>query len=129
MNKKENRMAARQAAEKAAVREEQNRRIEYAAANPVKDVLKHLHTTLCGLDAETVSENRAQYGSNKVTHEKKKSLPRRLAGAFVNPFTVVLFCLALVSTITDMIFPIFRCSAAHRRISTALPWSSSSQWC
>ncbi len=107
MNKKENRMAARQAAEKAAVREEQNRRIEYAAANPVKDVLKHLHTTLCGLDAETVSENRAQYGSNKVTHEKKKSLPRRLAGAFVNPFTVVLFCLALVSTITDMIFPYF----------------------
>lgn len=32
---------------------------------------------------------------------------KRLAGAFVNPFTVILFCLAIVSTMTDMVFPYF----------------------
>ena len=107
MNKKENRISARQAAERAAIRDEQNRRFEDAATNSMKDVLKELRTTLCGLDTEAVSKSRAQYGSNKVTHEKKKSLAKRLVDAFVNPFTAILFCLALVSTITDMIFPYF----------------------
>ena len=71
MNKKQNHISARQAAEKAVIRDEQNRRIRYAATNPVPEVLKELHTTLCGLDMEEVSASRARYGSNKVTHEKK----------------------------------------------------------
>lgn len=71
MNKKENRISVRQVVEKAVIRDEQNRRIEYAATNPTQDVLKEMHTTLCGLDEEAVSASRARYGSNKVTHEKK----------------------------------------------------------
>ena len=58
MNKKENRMAVRQTVEKAVIRDEQNRRIQSAATNPVKEVLKILHTTLRGLEADTVSVNR-----------------------------------------------------------------------
>lgn len=107
MNKKAVRMSLRQDANKTVIRDEQNRRLEYAATIPVKEVLQYLHTTLCGLDAEAVSASRAQYGSNKVIHEKKKSLARRLADAFVNPFTAILFFLALVSTMTDMVFPYF----------------------
>lgn len=107
MNKKENRMAVRQTVEKAVLRDEQNQRIQFAAANPVQEVLKCLHTTLRGLDAEAVTLSRTKYGSNKVTHEKKKSLAKRLAGAFINPFTAILFCLAVVSTMTDMVFPYF----------------------
>lgn len=72
MNKKENRIAVRQAAEKAVIRDEQNRRIQFAATNPIKEVLKNLHTTLRGLDAENVFVSRTKYGSNKVTHEKKE---------------------------------------------------------
>ena len=44
-------------------------RIEHAATNPIKEVLKSLHTTLRGLDAENVAVSRTKYGSNKVTHE------------------------------------------------------------
>lgn len=44
MNKKENRMAVRQAVEKAVIRDEQNRRIQFAATNPIKEVLKNLHS-------------------------------------------------------------------------------------
>ena len=79
MNKKQNHISARQAAEKAVIRDEQNRRIRYAATNPVPEVLKELHTTLCGLDMEEVSASRARYGSSKVTHEKKK-IPSQTAG-------------------------------------------------
>jgi len=107
MNKKENRQALRQTVEKTVIRDEQNRRIQFAATNPIQEVLKNLHTTFRGLDAEAVSVSRTKYGTNKVTREKKKSLPKRLAGAFINPFTAILFCLALVSTITDMILPYF----------------------
>ena len=107
MNKKENRMAVRQAAQQAVIRDEQNHRIQYMATNPVREVLKSLHTTLCGLDAESVSVSRTKYGTNKVTHEKKQSLAKRLVGAFINPFTAILFCLAVVSTMTDMVFPYF----------------------
>ena len=107
MNKKQNHISVRQAAEKAAIRDEQNRRIEYAATHPIAEVLADLDTTLCGLDAEAVLASRAKNGSNKVTHEKKKTLARRLADAFINPFTAILFFLALVSTMTDMVFPYF----------------------
>ena len=105
MNKKENRAAVRAAAQKAVLRDEQNKRIQYAATHPIKETLKYLDTTLRGVDPDKVSERRSKFGINKVTKEKKKSLPQRLAGAFINPFTAILFCLALVSTITDMIFP------------------------
>ena len=100
MNKKINRIEA-------AIRDEQNRRIQFAATHPIQETLGYLNTTLCGLEPGKVEENRSEYGSNKVTREKKKTLPQRLAGAFINPFTAILFCLALVSSFTDMIFPHF----------------------
>lgn len=107
MNKKINRIEVRQTAQKAAIRDEQNRRIQFAATHPTQETLGYLNTTLCGLEPGKVEENRSEYGSNKVTREKKKTLPQRLAGAFINPFTAILFCLALVSSFTDMIFPHF----------------------
>ena len=107
MNKKINRIEVRQTAQKAAIRDEQNRRIQFAATHPTQETLGYLNTTLCGLEPGKVEENRSEYGSNKVTREKRKTLPQRLAGAFINPFTAILFCLALVSSFTDMIFPHF----------------------
>lgn len=107
MNKKINRIEVRQTAQKAAIRDEQNRRIQFAATHPIQETLGYLNTTLCGLEPGKVEENRSEYGSNKVTREKKKTLLQRLAGAFINPFTAILFCLALVSSFTDMIFPHF----------------------
>ena len=108
MNKKEiKRQSTRMLAEKSIIRDEEKHRIQFAAMNSIKEVLKSLETNLCGLDDEAVSVSRTKYGTNEVTHEKKKSLPKRLAGAFVNPFTAILFCLAVVSTITDILLPYF----------------------
>ena len=88
-------------------RENYNQTIEGAAMTPVKTTLMSLHSSLRGLEEKDVVNNRAVFGNNKVTHEKKKTLPQRLAAAFINPFTAILFCLAVVSTITDMLFPYF----------------------
>ena len=106
MNKKK--MSGRQmflAAETAMVYNEQKRRIHFAATHSIREVLKSVNTALCGLSAEGVVANRAEYGMNKVTRQKKKTLAQSLVGAFVNPFTVILSCLAMVSAITDMLFP------------------------
>lgn len=80
--------------------------IEYMATHKVDDIKEYLNINLSGLTEEEVDESRDKYGSNKVKKEKKKSIVERLAEAFINPFTVVLICLAVVSTVTDIIFPI-----------------------
>lgn len=72
MNKKINRIEVRQTAQKAAIRDEQNRRIQFAATHPTQETLGYLNTTLCGLEPGKVEENRSEYGSNKVTREKRK---------------------------------------------------------
>lgn len=107
MKKKTNRMEACRAASKAVLLDEQKRRIQFAATHNMKEVMKSLHTAILGLETEQVQENRQKYGINKVEHEKRKPLLHQIAGAFINPFTAVLCCLALVSAFTDMIFPIY----------------------
>lgn len=107
MDKKENNIAVNKVVKNSVLRDEQNRRIQFMATNPIKEVLKNLHTTLRGLDEEVVPISRAKYGSNKVTREKRKSLSKRLFEAFINPFTAILLFLALVSSITDVFLPYF----------------------
>lgn len=83
-----------------------NTNIEYMATHKVEEIKEYLNINLSGLTEDEVDESRDKYGSNKVKKEKKKSIVERLAEAFINPFTVVLICLAVVSTVTDIIFPI-----------------------
>ena len=81
MNKKE----IRKPAGKAGLPEETGRRLAWAASAPAGELLKGLRATLCGLDETGVSASRTQYGGNRVTRQKKTSLARRLADAFINP--------------------------------------------
>ena len=89
-------------------RDEANKKLAFAAGNKIKPVLKQLDTALTGLGDKAVISHRIAFGRNKVTHEKKKSLVARLAGAFINPFTAILFCLAVVSIFTDIVVPIIQ---------------------
>lgn len=101
------RVQVRQVVERTVQRDEQNKRIHFAATHQLKDNFETIGTRYSGLSSDEVLKMRAKYGNNKVTKEKRKSLAKRLAGAFINPFTAILFCLALVSTITDMVIPAF----------------------
>lgn len=80
-------------------------RIPYAATRPLTEVMTWIGSNLGGLTQEEVLARRTKNGRNVITHGKKKSLARRLADAFVNPFTAILFFLAAISAITDMLFP------------------------
>ncbi len=104
-NKKQNIARIRREAAREAQRQDRLDRLRRAAASGAGEVLDELEATRRGLDTADVPARRARWGVNRVTREKKKSLPRRLAGAFVNPFTAILFCLAAVSAVTDMLLP------------------------
>ncbi len=108
MNKKKNKVAVRKISESYVRRDRANEVITFAATNKIKTVLRKFNTSPDGLSEKEVVASRNAYGSNRVTHEKKKTLPQRLAGAFINPFTAILVCLAIVSTITDVILPIMQ---------------------
>lgn len=76
-----------------------------AAGMETEELLSKYQTTLRGYDEETAEERRDEFGSNEISHEKSEPLIRRLIGAFVDPFTMVLFILAAISLVTDVIIP------------------------
>ncbi|MEG0793795.1 MAG: magnesium-translocating P-type ATPase [Lachnospiraceae bacterium] len=84
-------------------RNKQNSRLLWAATNNETVLFSKYTTGYEGYDSQMVDTMREHYGENKITHQKKLSLLHRLIIAFVNPFTLVLFALAMVSLITDVV--------------------------
>ena len=78
-------------------------RLKSAAAAKTDTLFSNLNTTPEGLSEDLVDASRELYGDNKVTHGKKVSLPKRIAEAYINPFTAILFGLTAVSAFTDII--------------------------
>ena len=85
-------------------RDQVNERLRYAAVNEIDQVYAYFNTSAHGLTQERVENARETFGSNIVTHGKKEPLIKRLFNAFVNPFTAILFVLAIVSAFTDIIW-------------------------
>ncbi len=109
MRKKDGgRFAARKAAAEMTRRDLVNERLITAARGSVQDVMNMLDTALSGLEYSEVLKSRERFGSNRVTREKRKPFAYRLAGAFINPFTAILLCLAAVSFVTDIAVPLSR---------------------
>lgn len=81
--------------------------IHYCATHSSMDVLQFFHSNLLGLKDDEVIQNRLRFGINKIIYGRKKSIYENIIHAFINPFTVILLCLACVSALTDMIFPYF----------------------
>jgi len=78
-------------------------RLKFAATADAEALYEKLGTTAVGMSESRVETSREQYGNNKVTHGKKVSLFNRICTAFINPFTAILFGLAVVSTFTDIV--------------------------
>lgn len=69
------------------------------------EILKKMEVSRQGLSRKEVEDRQKSYGLNSISHKKTDSLFKRLVKAFINPFTTVLFILATVSFITDVILP------------------------
>jgi len=67
------------------------------------ELLKKYSTTLNGYSEEIAKKLRNKYGKNEISHQKPEPVYKRLISAFVNPFTVVLFVLASISLVMDVI--------------------------
>lgn len=85
-----------------------NEQILFSAKNNIRLVLRALNSSATGLDEKAVKKHRLEYGSNKVIYGKKQSHWQKISNAFINPFTAILFCLAIVSICTDILIPIWQ---------------------
>lgn len=78
------------------------RLLEAATLNE-KALYKRYVNTEHGYDERTVEEMALEYGENIITQKKGDSLFKKLVESFINPFTIVLFILAGISFVTDVI--------------------------
>lgn len=83
---------------------EADARIRAAALQTPEEALAALGTANTGLRDAQVEAAREKLGANALPAAKKRGILMRLAAAFVNPFTAILFVLALVSVFTDIVF-------------------------
>ena len=91
-------------------------RLMQAAFYTEKELFRALHTGPSGLNAAAVERSREQFGANVLAKQKHVTVLRRLLEAFLNPFTMVLLALAVVSLVTD----VFMAAPEDRNYVTAV---------
>ena len=74
---------------------------KYAYREPAQ-IYKDIGASPDGLSREQVEVMREKFGANSFAGRKNDTMLRRLRRAFINPFSVILFVLAIVSFITDV---------------------------
>lgn len=79
-------------------------KIYWAASHTEKEILAEYSVSDRGVSGAQAETLRDKYGKNVITYGKKNSATKRLFSAFVNPFTVVLLVLAVISAFTDIVF-------------------------
>ncbi len=80
-----------------------NDKIDIYAHAKWEDATTDFHTSEEGLSEEQVIRNREKYGDNQLLENKADTFLYRLGRAFVNPFSVILFVLALISFSTELL--------------------------
>src|ERR1700744_3740663 len=78
-------------------------KIKQVSASNNPSFLALLESSEHGLTTAEVRNRRLTYGLNEVTHEKAPKWYIQFFEAFLNPFIGVLFVLAIISLITDVI--------------------------
>ena len=76
----------------------------WIAAMEEAEIYEVLNTSPEGISGAQTEKLRERYGENRITRGKKLSLAGRLKSAFVNPFSLILCALALVSLFTEVIW-------------------------
>ncbi len=85
-------------------RDEVNERLLNVSNNNIDNAYDILDSTEKGKTISQIKSARNIYGDNVVTYDKDDSLLKKLIQAFIDPFTLILIGLAIVSTFTDIIF-------------------------
>ncbi len=79
------------------------RRLINASKSNTEDILKEYGNTSEGYDELMAEKMREKYGENVISHQKENSLIKRIFKSFINPFTLILIFLAIMSFIMDVL--------------------------
>ena len=77
-------------------------RLTDALRMSVGDTMTFFNTSRAGLTEEQVEENRDLYGENELTKGQEDSIFKKIYESIINPFTVILLLIALVSLVTNV---------------------------
>ena len=77
-------------------------RLVAALQLPMQETLAFYKTAFRGLTEEQVEENRDLYGENIITKGQEDSILKKIYESIINPFTVILLVIALVSLVTNV---------------------------
>ena len=86
---------------------ENKNKLIFSALNNTDKVLEVFNSSLEGISEKEADKRLKEYGLNKIPHKNKKTIFKRIAEGFINPFTLILFALALISIFTDILIPFF----------------------
>ena len=98
------RVLKQQYAEDMVKRDRINERLSFSVKSNINSVFDYFNTSIDGLTKRQAEASVDEYGKNIVTSTNKSTVIKRLYGAFINPFTLVLIVLAVVSVFTDIVF-------------------------
>ena len=77
-------------------------RLIAALQEPLESTFANYKTSALGLVDDQVEENRDAYGENVITKGQEDSMIKKIYESIINPFTVILLVIALVSFITNV---------------------------
>lgn len=80
-----------------------HRRVLDDAQADIGALYRTFHISEQGYSEEQVEKSRVRYGENVLSGRTADTVFYRLRRAFVNPFTVILFVLAVISFLTDVV--------------------------
>lgn len=83
--------------------DEVSKRLRKASESNIDKVYEILDSSEKGKTKTQIKSAIELYGDNTVTYNKDNSLFKRFIKAFIDPFTIILIALAIVSTFTDII--------------------------
>ena len=80
-----------------------HRRVLDYAYMDIDTLFRDFHISGQGYSQEQVEERRTRYGKNSLSGRASDTVFYRLRRAFLNPFTIILFVLACISFLTDVV--------------------------
>ena len=80
-----------------------HRRVLDSAYMDIDTLFRDFHISDQGYSDEQAEESRVRYGKNSLSGRASDTVLYRLRQAFLNPFTIILFVLACISFLTDVV--------------------------
>lgn len=80
-----------------------HRRIFEYSHKGICELYQDFHISQDGYNEKQVEQSREQYGDNTINKRVCDTVFYRLRRAFINPFTIILFVLAAISFVTDVL--------------------------